>query len=218
MEETLAAKDKVVAAKDNEIERLRLAEGGHAMALQEAGEKLVSKANELAAQDGELARLRLDDEQQRKVLQEAGEKLILKDTYLAARETELARFHVAEGEQGRALRDMEKTLSLTEQALARKDSAIQSLVLVNTRVRQEMGEKLVAKDKEIERLRRRAYPGVEVIDVDEGVTRMQEAPDAKDLKESPAKRQRAAEDASTRCLAELGGRLIQVKQVPARVP
>jgi hypothetical protein len=68
-----------------------------------------------------------------------------------------------------------------------------------------------AKDAEIARLRTLAF-GVEVLDVDEGVTRFEERGDG----EPVAKRPRATADAATFCTLK---RLVEVKQVdPARVP
>jgi len=139
--------------------------------------------------------------------------------WLATHEKEVARLRVAEGGQAVALQDAEEKLYAKHQALAAKDGEIERLQLVNKEQARELAgkqEELSLKASEIAQLSKEARPGVEVLYVDEGVTRIEGEGEG----EPAAKRLKAMEDSAARSSAELGGqfksRLVQVKQVPAR--
>ena len=140
---------------------------------------------------------------------------------LAAQEEEVARFRVAEGGQAMALQDAREKLSAKDQALAAKDGEIERLQLVHNELARELAgkqEELFLKDSVIAQLRKEARPGVDVLYVDDGVTRIE----GEGQGEPAAKRLKATQDSAARSYAELGGlfqsRLVQVKQVPARGP
>ena len=141
--------------------------------------------------------------------------------WLATHEKEGARLRAAEGGQAMALQEAGKKLSAKDRALAGKDGEIERLQLVNKELARELAgkqEELSVKDSAIAQLSKEAHPGVEVVYVDEGVTRIEGEGEG----EPAAKRLKATEDSAARSSAELGGqfqsRLVQVKQVPARSP
>ena len=139
----------------------------------------------------------------------------------AAQEEEVARFRVAEGGQAMALREARVTIFAMEKELAGKKRENERLRLVNKKQARELAgkqEQLLLRDSEIAQLRKEARPGVEVLYVDEGVTRIE----GEGQGEPAAKRLKATEDGAARSYAELGeqfkSRLFQVKQVPAQGP
>ena len=94
-----------LAAKHGELALLHLnIEGGQAMALQEAGERLAAKDQALAAKDAELARLGRESEEQRGVLRE-------REGELAAKDAEIARLGRENEEQRRVLEAGQKLVA-----------------------------------------------------------------------------------------------------------
>jgi len=151
------------------------------------------------------------------VKHDAAEKLAA----LAGQEKELARFRAAGGGQATALQEARDTILANDQALTGKDADIDRLQRVNTEQARELArkqEELSGKDRAIAQLSKEARPGVEVLYVDEGVTRIEGEGEG----EPAAKRLKATQDSAARSYAKLGGRLrsslVRVKQVPARGP
>ncbi|KAJ1494495.1 hypothetical protein T484DRAFT_1877675 [Baffinella frigidus] len=80
-----------LAVQDGELEDLRVAEGGRAIALHQAGEQLSRLEELFAGQGRELARLRVENAAQRGQLRDAGERLAAQDEVIAGKDGEIER-------------------------------------------------------------------------------------------------------------------------------
>ena len=153
-------------------------------------------------------------------LQAARATIADKDKALASQETELKRAHLEHEQQQREQQRMGEELAAKGQALSHAESEIARLQLVDEAQDwelEEAGTRLAVAHTQNARLSKEARPGVEVVWVDEGVTRIEGAGEG----EPAAKRLKVVEESSARSFAgyaDLLGQHSKVKQVPARGP